>query len=30
MPPRIVHISEADANAARYEYSYHPEPIVCD
>lgn len=28
MPPRIVHISEADANAAKYEYSYHPEPIV--
>ena len=28
MPPRTVHISEADANAAKYESSHHPEPIV--
>jgi transposase len=28
MPPRIVHISEADADAAKYEFSHHPEPIV--
>lgn len=28
MPPRIVHISEADANAAKYEIWNHPEPIV--
>jgi transposase len=28
MPLRRVHISEADANAAKYEYFNHPEPIV--
>jgi transposase len=28
MPLRTVHISEADANAAKYECFYHPEPIV--
>lgn len=28
MPPRIVHISEADADAAKYEFLNHPEPLV--
>lgn len=28
MPFRSIHISEADANAAKYEFSNHPEPIV--
>ena len=28
MPSRLIHISEADANAAKYEFSNHPEPIV--
>lgn len=28
MPPRVVHISEADANDAIYETFHHPEPIV--
>jgi transposase len=28
MPLRTVHISEADANAAKYECFYHPEPVV--
>lgn len=28
MPPRSVYISEADANAAKYEFSHHPEPKV--
>lgn len=28
MPPRLIHISEADAKAARYEFLNYPEPIV--
>lgn len=28
MPPRTVHISEADGTAAKYEFLNHPEPIV--
>lgn len=28
MPPRTVHISEADGNAAKYEFLNHPEPAV--
>jgi transposase len=28
MPFRNIYISEADANAARYEFSNHPEPTV--
>lgn len=28
MPPRHIHISEADANAAKYEFCNHPEPTV--
>jgi transposase len=28
MPPRTVYISEADATAAKYEFSHHPEPKV--
>ena len=28
MPPRTVHISEADGTAAKYEYLNHPDPIV--
>jgi transposase len=28
MPPRIVHISEADGTAAKYEFLNHPEPSV--
>ena len=28
MPPRIVHISEADADAAKYEFLNHPEALV--
>ena len=28
MPSRLIHISEADANAAKYEFSNHPDPIV--
>jgi transposase len=28
MPLRSIHISEADANAAKYEFSHHPEPTV--
>lgn len=28
MPPRSVYISEADANAAKYEFLNHPEPKV--
>ena len=28
MPPRTVQISKADADAAKYEFLNHPEPIV--
>lgn len=28
MPFQRIHISEADANAAKYEFSHHPEPTV--
>ena len=28
MPPRTVHISQADGTAAKYEFLNHPDPIV--
>lgn len=28
MPPRTVHISQADADTAKYEFLNHPEPKV--
>lgn len=28
MPPRTVHISEADGTAAKYEFLNHPDPVV--